>query len=364
LRTPAGADELRALVEAVRVGETRFFRHHGHIQALQRVVLPELMERTARERRPLRVWSAGCATGEEPYTLAILIAETSGGHAPGGTEVLATDVSAEALAFATRGRYPVERLGAVPPSTRERFLVEVEPGLFEIAPIIRQLVRFEQHNLLSAQCPPSQDLIVCRNVLIYFDDPARERTLRRLAASLEPGGYLLLGASESARSLEADGTLAPIRTRDGLVYHRPPIGVAIGAALASASSGGSPVHVAQASSRRAASSAPPPPPPSDLRVVDIKGALHEPGPLQEALREHLGRARWLLVTLDGADFLADELAVVLRRAATAQRHGGGELLLVVERPGARRWIDRHGLTNVLRCFDDREAALRAMEKRS
>ncbi|MCB9559072.1 MAG: hypothetical protein H6708_01535 [Kofleriaceae bacterium] len=206
---PRGAAELGVLVEAVRVGETRLFRHLPQVAALVDVVAPALR---ARGRRPVKVWSAGCATGEEPYTLAVVLARLLPQHA---VTILATDVSAGALEVATAATYPAAALEHVPEAWRDGF--EVDDEVVRVRPEARRLVRFERKNLADDDQPRGFDLVWCRNVLIYFEAEARRRVVDRLVAALDPGGFLFVGYSESLRDV-AD--LEPRRAGDATVYVR------------------------------------------------------------------------------------------------------------------------------------------------
>ncbi|MCB9574835.1 MAG: protein-glutamate O-methyltransferase CheR [Kofleriaceae bacterium] len=220
---PRGAAELGVLVEAVRVGETRLFRHLPQVAALVDVVAPALR---ARGRRPVKVWSAGCATGEEPYTLAVVLARLLPQHA---VTILATDVSAGALEVATAATYPAAALEHVPEAWRDGF--EVDDEVVRVRPEARRLVRFERKNLADDDQPRGFDLVWCRNVLIYFEAEARRRVVDRLVAALDPGGFLFVGYSESLRDV-AD--LEPRRAGDATVYVRRAPGAVAPATVAGA----------------------------------------------------------------------------------------------------------------------------------
>lgn len=184
-RAPLSDPRWVELLERALVGKTSFFRHPEQLAAIVRLL-------HARPG-PLRLWSAGCANGMEPYSLALLFAESE-------TEVLGTDLSPRALAVAREGRYPPGQVRDLPPRYRDRLrLIEGR-----IPARIRQRVRFQQLNLADPEAvypwPESGgqgwDLICCRNVLIYFEERARLETLHRLARRLAPGGLLLLSPVE------------------------------------------------------------------------------------------------------------------------------------------------------------------------
>jgi chemotaxis protein methyltransferase CheR len=198
LRSPAGEDELRRLLPLVTVGKTHFFRDERQFRALAEL-LPGLL-RTAQARgRPLAIWSAGCATGEEPYSIAMVAAEA--GAQPADVELLATDVNPEAVAFAAAGRFPTRRTGEVPAPLLRRYF-EPEDDELRVGPRLRGLLpEVRTHNLVSPSWPRPRagawDVIFCRNVIIYFDTPTTQAVLGRILDGLAPGGWLFLGYSES-----------------------------------------------------------------------------------------------------------------------------------------------------------------------
>jgi chemotaxis methyl-accepting protein methylase len=190
------AAELDRLVGSLTVSVTRFFRNLPVWDVIAGDVVPELWQS---ERADIRVWSAGCASGEEAYSLAMLFhrhAATQGMLAQiGRVQVLGTDVDRAALAAADRATYSEQDVTDTSDELRSRYFT---PAPYTPVPGIRRLVRFAQHDLLGADYPPArQDLIVCRNVLIYFDRPSQERVIERLTDSLIPGGYLILGKVET-----------------------------------------------------------------------------------------------------------------------------------------------------------------------
>jgi chemotaxis protein methyltransferase CheR len=182
-------EAIAALVEHAAVPETAFWRHPEQLPALRAIA-------AAREG-PLRIWSAGCATGEEPYTLALLLLEA--GRAGRGDLVVATDVSRRVLAWARAGRYAPRALRKLPPDALEAALEPPGPdGVRRIRPALRALVSFAPHNLVHDP-PPAEapfDVVVCRNVLIYFEPAVAAAVLHRLAGALKPDGVLVLGPVE------------------------------------------------------------------------------------------------------------------------------------------------------------------------
>ncbi|HET9627426.1 MAG TPA: CheR family methyltransferase [Kofleriaceae bacterium] len=333
-----GAGELDALIETVRVGESRLFRHRSQIAALADVVAPALR---ARGRHAVRVWSAGCAAGEEPYTLAIVLARALPECA---ISIVATDVSAEALAEAEAARYPRGMLAHVPAAYRDA-VRDDGPDAITIAPEIASLVRFERANLLDGAAPRACDLVWCRNVLIYFTAEARKRVVDRLVAATVPGGFVFVGYSESLRDV---AELEPVRASDAVFYVRR-AGAAARPEPPRARPPTQPLPRVELDDRT------PPPiafalaPPGDdtLALRGRPGAALVTAELSARLAQH--GVRSLTVDLDAAELLDEDLAPVLRRARAAARTAGIVLVLRATRTGARRWIARHAL-------DDEHAA--------
>lgn len=207
-----------ALIEALTIHETRFFRIPAQFAALA-TLLPQLAARRRRsplERPQLRLWAAACSTGEEPYSLAMALCAM--GDRSFGAEILGTDLSRAVLHRARRGRYATDRLENLPAGYRSAYFAEHADAV-EVRPEVRAMVRFEPHNL-RAPCPAGVwDLILCRNVMIYFDNAFRAELLERLFGALAPGGYLFVGEAETLH-------LVPHRFRTvelgtALAYQRP-----------------------------------------------------------------------------------------------------------------------------------------------
>ncbi len=366
VRSPRGAGELGALVEAVRVGETSFFRHRPHVDALLDVVVPTWRERG--ERSP-RVWSAGCATGEEPYTLALVLARALP-RPSFSPAILGTDVSAEALATARRATYPAAITESVPEPWRDDLVGEGDA--VRVRTEIASLVSFRQHNLADADLPrderrtegssaPSRgrdpalsasrgfDLVWCRNVLIYFGPEARRRVLDGIVRALAPGGFLFVGYSETLRDVPG---LRAIRYRDQVLWQKA--GSAPGATRAPsrpahpvrrASGPGSPPPPSVFKPSPSRPSAPPPPPPARSGAT-LRLTSADPAGLAAEVRAALGAPglRSLTIDLDAVDYLEDSVAPVLRRAGAAAEAAGIELSLRATRPGPQRWLRRNGLS--------------------
>lgn len=198
--------ELGELASAISTNVTAFFREVHHFEALGNEMLPRWLEQKRREGDRLRIWSAGCSSGEEPYSLAMVLAEALErcGRSV-DAKILATDLSPAALAAAQKGVYPVERLEGVSEERRRRWFLRGEgeyEGLASVHPKLRELVTILPLNLLHEW--PMQgpfDAIFCRNVVIYFDQPTKQKLFHRFARLLPSGGPLFLGHSESMHGL-------------------------------------------------------------------------------------------------------------------------------------------------------------------
>ena len=206
-------DEQTRLVDAICTNETHFFREPHHFQFIVRALVPRWQAEARAGRRPARIraWSAGCSTGEEPYSLAMLLLAALGDDWE--LELHASDLSTRALAAAGAAIYPAERLDEIPIGYRRYLLRGTgrQQGRFKIAPEARAPVRLQRLNLLDAAygVPDGLDLLLCRNVLIYFRAETREQILRRLADKIGLGGHLLLGHAESLSSRHGLRTVVP-----------------------------------------------------------------------------------------------------------------------------------------------------------
>jgi two-component system, chemotaxis family, CheB/CheR fusion protein len=193
-------EEYERLVSSFLINVTEFFRDPELFAYLREQVLPELVARARARDRELRIWSAGCATGEEAYSLAILLAEVLGDELPQFTvRLFATDLDEDAVQFARRGVYPAAALGAMSPERRARFFTRSEgaDGVYEVTKPIRSLIIFGQHDLGQRAPFPRTDLVLCRNVLIYFTPELQRRALQLFAFSLRDGDFLVLGPGET-----------------------------------------------------------------------------------------------------------------------------------------------------------------------
>lgn len=213
--------ELIKLIDVVTTNKTDFFREPAHFEFLVTTALPALMESAgAGLSRPLRVWSAGCSTGKEPYTLAMLLSEFALKHPGFSFEILGTDISTDVLDKAVKGIYAEEKAAPIPPALRRKYLLKSKDPAqrqVRIVPELRSLVRFRRLNFMDADygLRESFDVIFCRNVLIYFDRPTQEKLLSRFTGYLESGRFLFLGHSETLLGLSL-----PLRQMAPSVYCR------------------------------------------------------------------------------------------------------------------------------------------------
>ena len=193
----ASNDEAGQFLNALTTNVTELFREQHHFEFLTQRIVPELA-RTGQKK--LRIWSAGCSLGDEPYSIAITLANAPVTH-QWDMKILATDIDTDVLAHARKGIYPAERIAKLSPSQRAHFCrgTGQNAELAKVSEKVRALITFKQLNLHGTWPMNGPfDVIFCRNVLIYFDASARERLVRRFASILQTGGYLCLGHSEAA----------------------------------------------------------------------------------------------------------------------------------------------------------------------
>ena len=212
-------EEYAKLISSLLIKVTEFFRDPKVFDHLRTHTLPTLVEEALKDGRQLRVWSAGCATGEEAYSLAITLLETLGHDARSlDVRVFATDIDSAAIAFARRGLYPPGALKKVPAAIRDKYFVKSDGG-YEVAKSLRSMMTFGEHDL-GARAPfPRIDLILCRNVLIYFSLPMQRAALETFGFSLRDDGRLVLGPSETVAAMPAPYVQDHARLR---VYRRVP----------------------------------------------------------------------------------------------------------------------------------------------
>ncbi len=201
LSEPRNTAALTDVVASLTIGETHFFRNHPQVDAIRTVVLPDLIARHAHDRT-IRIWSAGCSTGEEAYSVAIAIDMLLTERASWDITILGTDINADALEKARTACYGEWSFRGVPEAIRRRYF-QPDGSRFRLAPAIRDMVRFEYLNLVdenaswAARAVQAMDLVLCRNVLIYFRPETIEAVVVRLEAALAPGGWMIAGHAES-----------------------------------------------------------------------------------------------------------------------------------------------------------------------
>jgi chemotaxis protein methyltransferase CheR len=198
LEGPDGEDERRVMLNAITTNLTQFFRESHHFEHFSRDALPAIMRARDAGQRRIRIWSAGCSSGEEPYSTAISVREVMGNAAGWDVKILATDIDTEVIARAKAGRYDADRIAAIPAAIRPRYVHHLPAGGFEMADNLKSLIVFNPLNLLD-EWPMQRafDVIFCRNVVIYFDAATQRALIERFAQILVPGGWLYVGHSET-----------------------------------------------------------------------------------------------------------------------------------------------------------------------
>ena len=211
--------EYEALLERLLTQETTFFRYPAVYEAFEKHVLPELhTKKFWKNPRTLRIWSAGCSTGEEPYSIAITIADSLSFADAWNVEILATDIGREALKHAERGTYSGRSIASVSEKQLANHFSPAGHGQ-QVKPRLRKMVSFAQINLASAVYVGRMDVIFCMNVLIYFSEERRRAMVQRFYDTLEPGGYLFLGHSESISKMPVK--FQAIVLNDCILYRKP-----------------------------------------------------------------------------------------------------------------------------------------------
>lgn len=232
---PSKSDEVRALVEQLTVNETFFFRNSDNFRALVEHVLPERIRQMSRHKR-LHILSAGCASGEEAYSIAISVLDVLPDVNTWDVKIVGADLSAAMLAKAARGHYSAWSLRATPEAVRRRYF-RAEGRDYVLDPLVRAMVTFEECNLSDASSPlwraASYDVVFCRNVIMYLTPEATREVVKRIGWSLAPGGFLFLGHAETLRGLSQDFHLC--HTHETFYYQKRD-----GASVPTAAPAGSP----------------------------------------------------------------------------------------------------------------------------
>jgi chemotaxis protein methyltransferase CheR len=212
--------ELPQLLDSMTINETSFFRNLPQFELLRHQVLPELVARRENSvLRRLRIWSAGCSTGAEPYTIAIIVLELLEKSPRWDVRVFASDLSLSVLKQAQQGRYDADKLReSVPPELLRKYF-DCAGDQYQVKEQVRRCVSFDFHNLKHENGLSDLDIIFCRNVMIYFDDEERKRVIDKFHRSLNPGGYLFLGHSESLQGV--DSRFEFVFADKGTAYRKP-----------------------------------------------------------------------------------------------------------------------------------------------
>jgi chemotaxis protein methyltransferase CheR len=218
--TEESRDELLLLIDSVTINETNFFRNAPQFEMFRERVLPELLERKRRFRDyRLNVWSAGCATGEEPYSIAMEVAEAIPDFLLWNVRIVASDISLRCLGLANAGKYSVEKLRDMPERYVTKFFRK-DGDYYEVKDAIKKFVVFDYHNLQHENGIANMDLIFCRNVMIYFEIREQKKLVERFTRALNHGGYLFLGHAESLQGITTNGDFQFLYWNKGTAYQR------------------------------------------------------------------------------------------------------------------------------------------------
>ncbi|NMT64824.1 CheR family methyltransferase [Marinobacter orientalis] len=207
------------VIDAMTTNETLWFRDNHPFRILQEKLLPEFGDQ--KSAQSLRIWSAACSTGQEPYSVAMIIEEFRR-QRPGklrDVKITATDISKSVLEVARRGEYEMIAIGrGLSPERQKQFFTPAVNGSWQIRPQIKNMVEFRELNLLERYMLGKFDIVLCRNVLIYFSAELKKDILTRIHATLNPGGYLILGASESLNGLP--DLYEMVQCHPGIIYRK------------------------------------------------------------------------------------------------------------------------------------------------
>jgi chemotaxis protein methyltransferase CheR len=212
--------ELIDLIDVITTNKTDFFREPAHFEYLVESAIPSLTKANgAGFSKPFKIWSAGCSTGEEPYTMSMVLAEFAAAQPGFRSSILATDISTAVLTKAHQAIYGEDRVETVPQAMKKKYLLksrDKDRSLVRIVPELRSMIRFKRLNFMEEfDLREQMDVIFCRNVIIYFDKPTQERLLNKFHKQLVPGGYLFLGHSESLNGLDV-----PLTSVASTVYRK------------------------------------------------------------------------------------------------------------------------------------------------
>ncbi len=195
-------EELKLLLDSVTTNLTRFFRNTAHFDTLENHVFPELIKlKRATGDNKIKIWSAGCSTGEEPYSIAMLAKEIL---PPGlSVNVIASDLSLKSLMTAKEGFYPNNRVNGIPEKYLQKYFHKKEDG-YLVRDEIKELIKFDYHNLKFDSGNRNLDVVLCRNVIIYFDDTAQEEVIQKFWDSMKKESFLFIGHSESLFGMKTE----------------------------------------------------------------------------------------------------------------------------------------------------------------
>jgi len=196
--------EYEELLDVVSTNETYFFRNERHFDAFQKHILPDMAKK--KKDKKLRIWSAACSTGEEPYTIAICVLENKDLLAGWDVEIIGTDIAPSVLEFAKIGEYSGRRIEKVPPALLTKYLTpkKDEPGVYIVNKELKNMTNFYYLNFFKNDFPKDIDIIFCRNVMIYFNKEHQQRLVKGFSQVINPEGYLFIGHSETLHSISND----------------------------------------------------------------------------------------------------------------------------------------------------------------
>lgn len=214
-----GEEELFHMIDAVTTNKTDFFRESKHFDYLRDIVLPSVIREAANKSWiQFKAWSAGCSTGEEPYTLAMVLSKFAENNPSFHFSILATDISTKVLEIAKTAIYPEEKIEPIPMELRKKYLLRsTSKPVMRIVPELRACLQFMRLNFMNNDYAlrDMMDIVFCRNVIIYFDRETQENILKRLCRYLLPGGYLFMGHSETL-----NGMNLPVKQISSSIYRK------------------------------------------------------------------------------------------------------------------------------------------------
>lgn len=212
--------EMRNFLDSVTTNLTKFFRNDAHFKAFNEHVLPEILKRKSASKS-LKIWCAGCSTGEEPYSVAMSILENPGFRS-WNVKISASDLSLKSLVTAKAGRYRSDKLDKVDPKIKEKYFDKVADD-YVVKDSVKKLIRFDYHNLKNKSSFENMDVIFCRNVIIYFDAESQQQTIDRFYNALGEDGYLYIGHSESLFGMKTQFQFNKVGT--AIVYTKGNVGI-------------------------------------------------------------------------------------------------------------------------------------------